>query len=156
MEEPTFVLTLPRFIFRDERISQVEFSELQLLRPRMNNSVYLKRGLILNIWCIPSVSSRHSLVETYSSTLGVSKIHAGPPKPSWSLEFVDRDENCKLRDVRHVFGRPVRERYVAPDCRLESQVREKGHNHASLVQFDSNNPQSHFGNLVCSVQSKCK
>ena len=72
MEEPTFVLTLPRFFFRDERISQVEFSELQLLRPRTNNRVYLKKGLILNIWCIPSVSSKHSLIEAYSSTLGVS------------------------------------------------------------------------------------
>ena len=32
------------------------------------------------------------MVETLSSTLGVSYIHAGPPEPSWSLEFVDRDE----------------------------------------------------------------
>ena len=92
MEEPTFVLTLPRVFFRDELISQVEFSELQLLRPRTNNKVYLQKGLILNIRCLSIVSSRHSLVETYSSTLGVSCIHAGPPKPSLSLEFVDRDE----------------------------------------------------------------
>ena len=64
----------------------------------------------------------------YSSTFGVSYIHASRrTTQTFLVSGIRRPRRIANTEVRHDFGRHVRERNVAPDCRLESQVREKGH-----------------------------